>query len=165
MPDALLAASTMDPLSIATGAAGLAVFAGSVAKLIYGAVQKCEDVDKDVEVLAKEIQSLSTSLLSVEKGMKSPAFVSSVSQVAPGDESRKRLDYIHTVLEDCERTLKDLEALISAVRSGKEAPRSMSWKPAMALKLHLETPALSRLRKQLSDYRSIIQMEAQVLDL
>ena len=155
----------MDPLSIAAGAAGLAAFAGNVAKLVYKTVQKYRDVDQDIEVLVNEIYSLSNSLVSIGNSKKSPTFISSVLRTTPGNESRKRLDYIHTILEDCKNTLKDLETLLYTIHTGNEISQAIARKPTIALKLHLESQGLGRLRRRLDDYRSVTQIESQVLDL
>ena len=153
-----------DPLSIATGSLALAQLAALLSKNTYQAVQATKDADNDVQALATELRILSASWDSVGNTLKQPGFQQDLFATSVSNEATTRLATIQPIIDDCDQSLKQLQQLYDQIQ-GSGRNTLLPRKTSVALKLNLKNPKVEKIRQQLRNFQSVLQVELHLLDM
>ena len=151
----------MDPLSIAVGAASLALAAAKVSGYIITYVTKKNTVDENVTALHIEIKSLTTVLKAMEAKFSDNAVVEATLANETGHEAQLWRS-VGTSLKDCGTTLKTLEEIWSNVNQTEPRIFGRSRK---LLSLTLNMERITILRSQVASYRQTMQLSINLLIL
>ena len=154
----------MDPLSIASAAAGLAAVAFKVSKAIYTCVEDVRSADAKLIQLHSEVDALSSGLDNIASTFKSDELI----QLCDGKsdtqlQSTKLLIGFSPLLVDCGNTLEKLDDMLVEIdgKSGRKVLRQ----PVRALKMNLKSGDIESIRQQIRSYTSAMQMTLQMVGM
>lgn len=149
----------MDPFSIAAGAVGVADVCWRVVKYLENLPAAVAEVQKEIDSLIDEIESLRTIIRSVES-----AFEGSFSK--PSDETPLRAANLENLwgdfkksLEGCQNVAKELERLVQEIY-GKSGPKVTSKLDGLGKENRRRDKAASlhRVREKLSTEKDNLQI-------
>ena len=154
----------MDPLSIAATTVTLATLIAEAAAGLDQCIRRVRIANKALSIFALELGTFKTTLRALEANLKRSKIRLALEDAITPQESSAQLETLHAILKDCETSLKDLNALLDSIKSGRIA-RGFLRTPATAWKLNAKAPELGRIQNLIKTYNSAIQIHLQITNL
>lgn len=156
----------MDPLSIATAAAGLAKFTINASESLYACIDAVKSVDPTLLQLQSEVDALHSGLENIASTFQSRELVELLSSDQDHEsQSAKLLTSIRPLLSDCKTTLQHLIEILGIIRAKSMWGRGFLRRPVKALKLNTKSSEIVLIRHQLRSYSSAMQMTLQMVNV
>ncbi|KAL5609554.1 hypothetical protein FOVSG1_004235 [Fusarium oxysporum f. sp. vasinfectum] len=150
--------SPMDPLSIASGAAGLAISCATIVKTLYTWIDDTVDVDENVSNLFEEVSILSRVLDSVSNASgRVPQAV--VAEIDPGNAL---WGSISATLDDIKNTFNKLNQLMAELEKTSLFSRGFLRKPTKQIKFSLRCLLIHSNSSQDSVFKVLSGLKSQL---
>ncbi|RKK86208.1 hypothetical protein BFJ69_g1161 [Fusarium oxysporum] len=153
--------SPMDPLSIASGAAGLAISCATIIKTLYTWIDDTVDVDENVSNLFEEVSILSRVLDSVSNasGRVSQAVV---AEIDPGNAL---WGSISVTLDDIKNTFNKLNQLMAELEKTSLFSRGFLRKPTKQIKFSLRSKDITIYKDRIKSYNTAMTSAFQMINV
>ncbi|KAI3588058.1 hypothetical protein IWW34DRAFT_798022 [Fusarium oxysporum f. sp. albedinis] len=153
--------SPMDPLSIASGAAGLAISCATIAKTLYTWIDDTVDVDENVSNLFEEVSILSRVLDSVSNASgRVPQAV--VAEIDPGNAL---WGSISATLDDIKNTFNKLNQLMAELEKTSLFSRGFLRKPTKQIKFSLRSKDITIYKDRIKSYNTAMTSAFQMINV
>ncbi|RKL40380.1 hypothetical protein BFJ70_g5610 [Fusarium oxysporum] len=153
--------SPMDPLSIASGAAGLAISCGTIVKTLYTWIDDTVDVDENVSNLFEEVSILSRVLDSVSNASgRVPQAV--VAEIDPGNAL---WGSISATLDDIKNTFNKLNQLMAELEKTSLFGRGFLRKPTKQIKFSLRSKDITIYKDRIKSYNTAMTSAFQMINV
>ncbi|RKK25267.1 hypothetical protein BFJ65_g3174 [Fusarium oxysporum f. sp. cepae] len=153
--------SPMDPLSIASGAAGLAISCGTIVKTLYTWIDDTVDVDENVSNLFEEVSILSRVLDSVSNASgRVPQAV--VAEIDPGNAL---WGSISATLDDIKNTFNKLNQLMAELEKTSLFSRGFLRKPTKQIKFSLRSKDITIYKDRIKSYNTAMTSAFQMINV
>ncbi|RKK67404.1 hypothetical protein BFJ69_g14538 [Fusarium oxysporum] len=141
----------MDPVSIAVGAAGLAVSCATIVKTIYCWIDDTVDIDDNVSSLCDEITTLSRVLDSISNtSVQVP-----VAVIAEIDPDNGLWGSLRTTLDDVKATFKKLNQLLAELeKSSSLLSRGFLRRPSKQITFSLRSKEITTYKDRIKSYNT-----------
>ncbi|RKK36860.1 hypothetical protein BFJ66_g13252 [Fusarium oxysporum f. sp. cepae] len=151
----------MDPLSIASGAAGLAISCGTIVKTLYTWIDDTVDVDENVSNLFEEVSILSRVLDSVSNASgRVPQAV--VAEIDPGNAL---WGSISATLDDIKNTFNKLNQLMAELEKTSLFSRGFLRKPTKQIKFSLRSKDITIYKDRIKSYNTAMTSAFQMINV
>jgi hypothetical protein len=150
----------MDPLTIATGAAGLIAVATRVSGYIFTWVAKTKTVDANVNGLQTEVKALTNVLCAMESSFQDETMTTATLANRTGYEAQHWRN-VRTSLTDCRTTLTNLETIWGNV--ARNESKSFFGRQKKLLSMAINMEEITILRTQVASYRQTMNLSLQLL--
>ncbi|KAF5674405.1 hypothetical protein FCIRC_7796 [Fusarium circinatum] len=151
----------MDPLSIASGAAGLAISCATIAKTLYTWIDDTVDVDENVSNLLEEVSILSRVLDSVSNASgRVPQAV--VAEIDPGNAL---WGSISATLDDINSTFNKLNQLMAELEKTNLFSRGFLRKPTKQIKFSLRSKDITVYKDRIKSYNTAMTSAFQMINV
>jgi uncharacterized protein YoxC len=147
----------MDPISIATTTGHLV----GLCIIIYQFINNTKTVDKTVQALAKEIDSLSQVLQALSERFNDPSINSARLELETGHEGQY-WRHIKRSMDDCTETLKNLEKVLMGVTKKED---DFLRRPRMQIKWEMKLGDIAALKQQIAAYGKAMQLSLQLITM
>lgn len=151
----------MDPLSIATGAAGLAISCTTIVKTLYTWIDDTIDVDENVSNLFEEISSLSRALESI----RSASVRVSQAILAEIDPGNGLWSTIGATFIDMQTTFNRLNQLMAELEKTSFFSRGFLRKPTKQIRFSLRSKDISTHRDRIKSYNTAMISALQMINV
>jgi methyl-accepting chemotaxis protein len=148
----------MDPLSIATASASLAGFCVKLSTIIYNFIDKSQHVERTVQVLRVEIDSLSQVLTSISVNFNDHSLAETALDSQTGHEAQHWKNF-EGLMDDCKETLEALEHVLEPMKK-KSRPFA---RPVKQFKLEQMSREIELLKQQIAAYRQTMSLSLQLI--
>jgi hypothetical protein len=152
----------MDPVSIAAGAAGLAVSCGTIVKTLYGWIYDTVGVDENISSLCDEVTTLSCVLESI----------SNTSVQVPGaviteiDPENGLWGSLRTTLDDVKGTFKKLNQLLAELeKSSSLLSRGFLRRPSKQITFSLRLKEITTYKDRIKSYNTAMTSALQMINV
>ncbi|KAF5653886.1 hypothetical protein F25303_1918 [Fusarium sp. NRRL 25303] len=153
--------SPMDPLSIASGAAGLAISCATIVKTLYTWIDDTVDVDENVSNLLEEVSILSRVLDSVSNASgRVPQAI--VAEIDPGNAL---WGSISATLDDIQNTFDKLKQLMAELEKTNRFSRGFLRKPTKQIKFSLRSKDITIYKDRIKSYNTAMTSAFQMLNI
>ncbi|TXC08313.1 hypothetical protein FocTR4_00003421 [Fusarium oxysporum f. sp. cubense] len=153
--------SPMDPLSIASGAAGLAISCATIVKTLYTWIDDTVDVDENVSNLFEEVSILSRVLDSVSNASgRVPQAV--VAEIDPGNAL---WGSISATLDDIKNTFNKLNQLMAELEKTSLFSRGFLRKPTKQIKFSLRSKDITIYKDKIKSYNTAMTSAFQMINV
>jgi hypothetical protein len=153
--------SPMDPLSIASGAAGLAISCATIVKTLYTWIDDTVDVDENVSNLFEEVSILSRVLDSVSNASgRVPQAV--VAEIDPGNAL---WGSISATLDDIKNTFNKLNQLMAELEKTSLFSRGFLRKPTKQIKFSLRSKDITIYKDRIKSYNTAMTSAFQMINV
>uniref|UniRef100_A0A0D2XIW2 Azaphilone pigments biosynthesis cluster protein L N-terminal domain-containing protein n=1 Tax=Fusarium oxysporum (strain Fo5176) TaxID=660025 RepID=A0A0D2XIW2_FUSOF len=153
--------SPMDPLSIASGAAGLAISCATIVKTLYTWIDDTVDVDENVSNLFEEVSILSRVLDSVSNASgRVPQAV--VAEIDPGNAL---WGSISATLDDIKNTFNKLNQLMAELEKTSLFSRGLLRKPTKQIKFSLRSKDITIYKDRIKSYNTAMTSAFQMINV
>lgn len=155
----------MDPFSIIVGSASLIDLTIRVGRFLKEIHSAAENIGEDIISLSREIQALDMVNNSIQHlheveigGLQGDRDVS--------DETRKKWNNTSQILQDCQTTVRRLEAVLEKI-VGVEGALVLGRRDSIKKYLRMKSKDndLIQIRRQLATHRDILQLSLTALDM
>ncbi|KAF4434707.1 hypothetical protein FACUT_7766 [Fusarium acutatum] len=153
--------SPMDPLSIASGAAGLAISCATIVKTLYTWMEDTVEVDENVSNLFEEVSILSRVLDSVSNA--SGRFPQAV--VAEIDPGNALWGSISATLGDIKNTFNKLNQLMAELEKTNLFSRGFLRKPTKQIKFSLRSKNITIYKDRIKSYNTAMTSAFQMINV
>ncbi|KIL83750.1 hypothetical protein FAVG1_13026 [Fusarium avenaceum] len=151
----------MDPLSIATGAAGLAISCATIVKTLYTWIDDTIDVDENVSNLFEEISSLSRALESIRSAsVRVPQAI--LDEIDPGNGLWST---IGATFIDMKTTFNRLNQLMAELEKTSFFSRGFLRKPTKQIRFSLRSKDISTHRDRIKSYNTAMISALQMINV
>ncbi|PNP82764.1 hypothetical protein FNYG_03995 [Fusarium nygamai] len=151
----------MDPLSIASGAAGLAISCGTIVKTLYTWIEDTVEVDENVSNLFEEVSILSRVLDSVSNASgRVPQYV--VAEIDPGNAL---WGSISATLDDIKNTFNKLNQLMAELEKTNLFSRGFLRKPTKQIKFSLRSKDITIYKDRIKPYNTAMTSAFQMINV
>ncbi|RKL51047.1 hypothetical protein BFJ72_g500 [Fusarium proliferatum] len=151
----------MDPLSIASGAAGLAISCATIVKTLYTWIDDTVDVDENVSNLLEEVSILSRVLDSVSNASgRVPQAI--VAEIDPGNALWSS---ISATLDDIQNTFDKLKQLMAELEKTNRFSRGFLRKPTKQIKFSLRSKDITIYKDRIKSYNTAMTSVFQMLNI
>ncbi|KAG4269205.1 hypothetical protein FPRO04_12194 [Fusarium proliferatum] len=151
----------MDPLSIASGAAGLAISCATIVKTLYTWIDDTVDVDENVSNLLEEVSILSRVLDSVSNASgRVPQAI--VAEIDPGNAFWSS---ISATLDDIQNTFDKLKQLMAELEKTNRFSRGFLRKPTKQIKFSLRSKDITIYKDRIKSYNTAMTSAFQMLNI
>ncbi|RKL21866.1 hypothetical protein BFJ68_g2176 [Fusarium oxysporum] len=151
----------MDPLSIASGAAGLAISCATIVKTLYTWIDDTVDVDENVSNLFEEVSILSRVLDSVSNASgRVPQAV--VAEIDPGNAL---WGSISATLDDIKNTFNKLNQLMAELEKTSLFSRGFLCKPTKQIKFSLRSKDITIYKNRIKSYNTAMTSAFQMINV
>ncbi|KAF5710796.1 hypothetical protein FGLOB1_5326 [Fusarium globosum] len=151
----------MDPLSIASGAAGLAISCATIVKTLYTWIDDTVDVDENVSNLLEEVSILSRVLDSVSNASgRVPQAI--VAEIDPGNAL---WGSISATLDDIQNTFDKLKQLMAELEKTNRFSRGFLRKPTKQIKFSLRSKDITIYKDRIKSYNTAMTSAFQMLNI
>ncbi|KAH7226219.1 hypothetical protein BKA60DRAFT_177937 [Fusarium oxysporum] len=151
----------MDPLSIASGAAGLAISCATIIKTLYTWIDDTVDVDENVSNLFEEVSILSRVLDSVSNASgRVPQAV--VAEIDPGNAL---WGSISATLDDIKNTFNKLNQLMAELEKTSLFSRGFLRKPTKQIKFSLRSKDITIYKDRIKSYNTAMTSAFQMINV
>ncbi|RBA20903.1 hypothetical protein FPRO05_08350 [Fusarium proliferatum] len=151
----------MDPLSIASGAAGLAISCATIVKTLYTWIDDTVDVDENVSNLLEEVTILSRVLDSVSNASgRVPQAI--VAEIDPGNAL---WGSISATLDDIQNTFDKLKQLMAELEKTNRFSRGFLRKPTKQIKFSLRSKDITIYKDRIKSYNTAMTSAFQMLNI
>ncbi|KAH6953465.1 hypothetical protein DER45DRAFT_575916 [Fusarium avenaceum] len=151
----------MDPLSIATGAAGLAISCATIVKTLYTWIDDTIDVDENVSNLFEEISSLSRALESIRSAsVRAPQAI--LAEIDPGNGLWST---IGATFIDMKTTFNRLNQLMAELEKTSFFSRGFLRKPTKQIRFSLRSKDISTHRDRIKSYNTAMISALQMINV
>lgn len=151
----------MDPLSIASGAAGLAISCATIVKTLYTWIDDTVDVDENVSNLLEEVTILSRVLDSVSNASgRVPQAI--VAEIDPGNAL---WGSISATLDDIQNTFDKLKQLMAELEKTNRLSRGFLRKPTKQIKFSLRSKDITIYKDRIKSYNTAMTSAFQMLNM
>ncbi|CAJ0551398.1 Ff.00g113280.m01.CDS01 [Fusarium sp. VM40] len=151
----------MDPLSIATGAAGLAISCATIVKTLYTWIDDTIDVDENVSNLFEEISSLSRALESIRSAsVRVPQAI--LAEIDPGNGLWST---IGATFIDMKTTFNRLNQLMAELEKTSFFSRGFLRKPTKQIRFSLRSKDISTHRDRIKSYNTAMISALQMINV
>ncbi|KAF2815672.1 uncharacterized protein BDZ99DRAFT_405916, partial [Mytilinidion resinicola] len=151
----------MDPLSIASSAAGIAGLCIKVSGILYTFIDDARGVDDSVAGLCEEINGLQRALNAIGQSWKQNPLL--VTTQTNGD--RDLWITVRGSLDDCQITLGKLDKRLVEVQKTSFLGRGFLRKPTMSIKLNMMMKDITAFRQQIHSHNSAMQSAFQMINV
>ncbi|OCL14343.1 hypothetical protein AOQ84DRAFT_435739 [Glonium stellatum] len=152
----------MDPLSIASSAAGIAGLCIRVYGILYTFVDDARSIDDSISGLCEEILGLSRVLKALSQAWnQNPLLVAAQANTDGGSLWTS----VQASLDDCENTLGKLEKKLDEVQKSSFLGRGFLRKPTMSIKLNVRMRDISAFKQQMHSYSTAMQSALQMINV
>lgn len=152
----------MDPLSIASASAGLAITCVNITASICTWVNDTKNVDTTVTALCDEIVSLSNVLNAISTAWQSNPSIAA-TQIS---ENGKLWSSIKAILGDCEATLKKLHTTLDGVNNRTIIVRlGFLRRPIKQFTLSMKRNDIATLKQRIQAYNGAVSVALQVINV
>src|SRR5271155_1595737 len=148
-----------EPFTIAATAAGLVGTCGRLTGYIYTFINKSQNVDTAVQVLAVEIDSLSRVLGSISTSFNDPSLAEAALESHTGHE-RQHWENVERSLHDCSQTLKSLEKILENIN---KIGGGILWRPRKVIKMGMKSENIALAKQQIAAYRQTLSLSFQLI--
>ncbi|KAF5977321.1 hypothetical protein FCOIX_6588 [Fusarium coicis] len=153
--------SRMDPLSIASGAAGLAISCATIVKTLYTWIEDTVEVDENVSNLFEEVSTLSRVLDSVSNASgRVPQAV--VAEIDPGNAL---WGSISATLDDIKNTFNKLNQLMAELEKTNRFSRGFLRKPTKQIKFSLRSKDINIYKDRIKSYNTAMTSAFQMINV
>ncbi|KAF5601338.1 hypothetical protein FPCIR_2317 [Fusarium pseudocircinatum] len=153
--------SPMDPLSIASGAAGLAISCATILKTLYTWIDDTVEVDENVSNLLEEVSILSRVLDSVSNASgRVPQSI--VAEIDPGNAL---WGSISATLNDIKNTFTKLNQLMAEVEKTNLFSRGFLRKPTKQIKFSLRSKDITIYKDRIKSYNTAMTSAFQMINV
>ena len=152
---------TMDPLSIATGSAGLVVLCVRISTILYNWIRDTSEVDSNVSGLCEEIVSLSRTLDAISTSWRQNRLVAA-AQVDPDGNLWAS---VGASLNDCKTTLEALDDKLNSVRKTGFLGKGFLRKPTKQVKFNLKMNDIVTYRQRFQSYNTAMASALQMINV
>ncbi|KAH7242647.1 hypothetical protein BKA59DRAFT_481149 [Fusarium tricinctum] len=151
----------MDPLSIASGAAGLAISCATIVKTLYTWIDDTIDVDENVSNLFEEISSLSRALESIRSAsVRVPQAI--LAEIDPGNGLWST---ISATFIDMKTTFNRLNQLMAELEKTSFFSRGFLRKPTKQIRFSLRSKDISIHRDRIKSYNTAMTSALQMINV
>ncbi|RBQ79588.1 hypothetical protein FVER14953_11993 [Fusarium verticillioides] len=151
----------MDPLSIASGAAGLAISCSTIGKTLYTWIEDIVEVDENVSNLLEEVSILSRVLDSVSNASgRVPQAV--VAEIDPGNAL---WGSISATLDDIKNTFNKLNQLMAELEKTNRFSRGILRKPTKQIKFSLRSRDITIYKARIKSYNTAMTSAFQMINV
>ncbi|EWG53594.1 hypothetical protein FVEG_11993 [Fusarium verticillioides 7600] len=151
----------MDPLSIASGAAGLAISCSTIGKTLYTWIEDTVEVDENVSNLLEEVSILSRVLDSVSNASgRVPQAV--VAEIDPGNALWGR---ISATLDDIKNTFNKLNQLMAELEKTNRFSRGILRKPTKQIKFSLRSKDITIYKARIKSCNTAMTSAFQMINV
>ncbi|KAF5571386.1 hypothetical protein FPHYL_503 [Fusarium phyllophilum] len=151
----------MDPLSIASGAAGLAISCATILKTLYTWIEDTVEVDENVSNLLEEVSILSRVLDSVSNASgRVPQAV--VAEIDPGNAL---WGSISATLDDIKNTFNKLNQLMNELEKTNRFNRGFLRKPTKQIKFSLRSKNITIYKDRIKSYNTAMTSAFQMINV
>ncbi|KAF5563159.1 hypothetical protein FNAPI_2787 [Fusarium napiforme] len=151
----------MDPLSIASGAAGLAISCATIGKTLYTWIEDIVEVDENVSNLLEEVSILSRVLDSVSNASgRVPQAV--VAEIDPGNAL---WGSISATLDDIKNTFNKLNQLMAELEKTNRFSRGFLRKPTKQIKFSLRSKDITVYKDRIKSYNTAMTGAFQMINV
>ncbi|KAF5626103.1 hypothetical protein F52700_8819 [Fusarium sp. NRRL 52700] len=151
----------MDPLSIASGAAGLAISCATIAKTLYTWIDDTVEVDENVSNLLEEVSILSRVLDSVSNASgRVPQAI--VAEIDPGNAL---WGSISATLDDIKNTFNKLNQLMAELDKTNLFSRGFLRKPTKQIKFSLQSKDITIYKDRVKSYNTAMTSAFQMINV
>ncbi|KAG9501613.1 hypothetical protein J7337_007304 [Fusarium musae] len=151
----------MDPLSIASGAAGLAISCATIGKTLYTWIEDTVEVDENVSNLLEEVSILSRVLDSVSNASgRVPQAV--VAEIDPGNAL---WGSISATLDDIKNTFNKLNQLMAELEKTNRFSRGILRKPTKQIKFSLRSKDITIYKARIKSYNTAMTSAFQMINV
>ncbi|KAF5711560.1 hypothetical protein FMUND_8955 [Fusarium mundagurra] len=153
--------SPMDPLSIASGAAGLAISCATILKTLYTWIEDTVEVDENVSNLLEEVSILSRVLDSVSNASgRVPQAI--VAEIDPGNAL---WGSISATLDDIKNTFSKLNQLMAELEKTSRFNRGFLRKPTKQIKFSLRSKDITIYKDRIKSYNTAMSSAFQMINV
>ncbi|KLO82654.1 uncharacterized protein LW93_9858 [Fusarium fujikuroi] len=151
----------MDPLSIASGAAGLAISCATIVKTLYTWIDDTVDVDENVSHLLEEVSILSRVLDSVSNASgRVPQAI--VAEIDPGNALWSS---ISATFDDIQNTFDKLKQLMAELEKTNRFSRGFLRKPTKQIRFSLRSKDITIYKDRIKSYNTAMTSAFQMLNI
>jgi hypothetical protein len=151
----------MDPLSIASGAAGLAISCATIVKTLYTWIDDTVDVDENVSNLFEEVSILSRALDSISNAsVRVPQVV--MAEIDPGNGLWST---ISDTLDDIRNTFNKLNQLMAELEKTSFFSRGFLRKPSKQIKFSLKSKDITIYKDRIKSYNTAMTSALQMINV
>ncbi|TVY62683.1 Heat shock 70 kDa protein 12B [Fusarium oxysporum f. sp. cubense] len=152
----------MDPVSIAAGAAGLAVSCATIVKTIYCWIDDTVDIDDNVSSLCDEITTLSRVLDSISNA----SVQVPVAVIAEIDPDNGLWGSLRTTLDDVKATFKKLNQLLAELeKSSSFVSRGFLRRPNKQITFSLRSKEITTYKDRIKSYNTAMTSALQMINV
>ncbi|RYC79538.1 hypothetical protein BFJ63_vAg17574 [Fusarium oxysporum f. sp. narcissi] len=152
----------MDPVSIAAGAAGLAVSCATIVKTLYGWIDDTVDIDENVSSLCTEVTTLSRVLNSISnRSVQVPRVA-----IAEIDPDNGLWGSLRATLDDVKRTFEKLDQLLAELeKSSCFFSRGFLRRPSKQIRFSLRSKEITIYKDRIKSYNTAMTSALQMLNI
>jgi len=154
----------MDPITIVSTSAALAVTCVKLSGYIYTIVDKVRTVDNAVRVLGVEIESLSHVLRAISTKFDDQSLAKAALSTQTGHEVQ-HWENVRRSMGDCKETLARLERVFEKLNKG-DSLSGFLWRPSKkTIKFNMKAETISLLKQEIECYRQTMQLSLQLISV
>jgi hypothetical protein len=151
----------MDPLSIASGAAGLATGCAAIVQTLYTWIDDTIAVDENVAGLCEEVKALARALDSVSNASKqAPRVV-----IAEIDPDGGLWETVRATLGDIQGTLDKLNQLLAEVQKNSVFSRGFLRRPTKQIKFSMKLKDITTFKDRIKSYNTAMNSALQMINV
>jgi len=158
-PSPLHPSPMVDPISIATAAAGLVGVCVKLSGQLYTFVSKVRNVDESIQTLQFEINSLSLALGSIKLSFEDPLLAEAISNSQARHERRHWQNVRHS-LDHCLNTLTRLDGILGNVEN---CEGQFLVNVRKRIRLDMKSGEMLLLKEQIASCRRTLQLSLQLI--
>jgi hypothetical protein len=156
--------NVMDPITIVSTSAALAVSCVKLSGYIYTIVDKVRTVDNAVRVLGVEIESLSHVLRAISTSFDDQSLAKGALSAQTGHEVQ-HWENVQRSMGDCKETLTRLERVFEKLNKG-DSLSGFLWRPSKkTIKFNMKAETISLLKQEIECYRQTMQLSLQLISV
>lgn len=150
----------MDPLSILGAVSTATTTTYKISSVLFSFIQSTRVIDKTLEELNREVESLTKALETVELTLKDPA----ISRIKSGEDAKGPWGFLDVAVTDTQRTVNALEGIVEGLGMVKKSANPFK-KAVKQVKLNLDADQISTVKDRIHTHTTSLQLALQTASL
>ena len=150
----------MDPLSILCAVSTTIKATYNISSTLFRFIQSTRVIDKSLEELNREVESLTKALEAIELSLKDPAII----RIKSGEGTKGPWDFLDVAVTDTQRTVNALDSIVEGLGVVKKSANPFK-KAVKQVKLNLDGDQISKVKDRIHTHTTSLQLALQTASL
>ena len=150
----------MDPLSVLSAVSAATKTTYNISSTLFRFIQSTRVIDKSLEELNREVESLTKALEAIELSLKDPAII----RIKNGEGTKGPWGSLDVAVTDTQRTVNALERIVEGLGTVKRSANPFK-KAVKQVELNLDADQITRVKDRIRTHTTSLQLALQTASL